>query len=87
LKYLDLDPCMGFQFNYIIANSMWIGLFNRLKENADNWKRHGSSKKIKKNFFLKKYYDNVILDDFEHTRLGSWTWLGLTFVFEKIIFT
>jgi len=86
LKYLDLDPCMGFQFNYIIANSMWIGLFNRLKENVDNEKDMDHLKN-QKEFFLKKYYDNVILDDSEHTRLGSWTWLGLILVFEKIIFT
>jgi hypothetical protein len=86
LKYLDLDPCMGFQFNYIIANSMWIGLFNRLKENVDNEKDMDHLKKSKR-IFLKKYYDNVILDDSEHTRLGSWTWLSLILVFEKIIFT
>jgi len=77
---------MGFQFNYIIANSMWIGLFNRLKENVDNEKDMDHLKKSKR-IFLKKYYDNVILDDSEHTRLGSWTWLSLILVFEKIIFT
>ena len=50
MKYLDLDPCVSFQFNYIIANSMRIDLFNRLKENHMIGKDMDHLKKSKRIF-------------------------------------